>query len=118
MNRGVERGEPFMRELLAGRRFGWPVVHDVPMERRHIDHVAVGPRGVLAIETKSVRGCWAPVGDQPLSVMGLGWCPVKRPFGAVDPSCQGITDVPVQAVLTLWGPGRRTWSTGGRSSTM
>lgn len=47
-------GESFTREVLAGRQFGWPVVDDVPMEHRNIDHVAVSPRAVLAIETKFV----------------------------------------------------------------
>jgi hypothetical protein len=51
-NAGHERGH-----------FGLPVVDDVPMVHRNVDHVAVSPRAVLAIETKYVRRCWSSVGD-------------------------------------------------------
>ncbi|GAB3083611.1 nuclease-related domain-containing protein [Pedococcus soli] len=40
--------------VLASREFGWLFLDDVPMEKRNIDHVAVSPREVLAIETKFV----------------------------------------------------------------
>lgn len=41
-------------DSLAGD--GWLTVHDLPTGRGNIDHVAVGPGGVVTVETKSHRG--------------------------------------------------------------
>lgn len=41
-----------LNQLLAS---GFKVFHDVPFENFNIDHVLVGPPGVYAVETKSVR---------------------------------------------------------------
>ena len=50
-----EWGESFTQEFLDwGRRRGWRVIHDIPMERRNIDHLAITPAAVLAIETKFI----------------------------------------------------------------
>jgi hypothetical protein len=35
---------------------GWLAIHDVSLGRGNVDHVAIGPGGVFAIETKSHRG--------------------------------------------------------------
>ncbi len=35
---------------------GWLTVHDVSTGRGNIGHIAIGPAGVFAIETKSCRG--------------------------------------------------------------
>ena len=54
--RGVE-GERLVRPILgdlAGD--GWYTLHDVPTGRGNIDHVAIGPGGLIAIETKSHGG--------------------------------------------------------------
>lgn len=34
---------------------GWRIFHDVPFDRYNVDHVAVGPIGVFAVETKTRR---------------------------------------------------------------
>jgi hypothetical protein len=38
-----------------GRMAGYQVFHDVQFERRNVDHVVVGPKGVFALETKTRR---------------------------------------------------------------
>jgi hypothetical protein len=38
------------------RGAGWRVLHDVDTGRGNIDHVLVGPAGLLTVETKSRRG--------------------------------------------------------------
>jgi hypothetical protein len=43
------------RRLRRLRRRGWIVVHDVDRGRGNVDHLAIGPRGVFAIETKTTR---------------------------------------------------------------
>ena len=35
---------------------GWRAIHDVDTGRGNIDHVLVGPGGILTVETKSHRG--------------------------------------------------------------
>lgn len=50
-------GEKDVGQLLDDMRSdGWRMLHDVGTGRGNIDHVAVGPGGVLTIETKSRRG--------------------------------------------------------------
>jgi hypothetical protein len=39
---------------------GWLTVHDASTGRGNIDHIAIGPGGVLTIETKSARGRVSP----------------------------------------------------------
>lgn len=53
-------GERLVAEKLRPlERSGWIVLHDVPMTGRsgsfNIDHVAIGPAGVFAVETKTPR---------------------------------------------------------------
>lgn len=51
-------------ELTAARllrpleRQGWRSVHDVEFDGFNVDHVAVGPGGVLAVESKRTTGHW------------------------------------------------------------
>ena len=99
-----EWGESFTREVLAGRQFDWPFVDDVPMEHRNIDHVAISPRAVLAIETKFVGAGrhWAT--DRYREAALEGARSSARSVRAILFS-QGVKDVPVEPVLMVWGPG-------------
>jgi hypothetical protein len=70
------------RRLRALERRGWVIVHDVDRSRGNVDHLAIGPRGVFAIETKTARrgpdelaqaranAAWAA------SRLGVSVCPV------------------------------------------
>jgi hypothetical protein len=50
-------GEELVGEVLRGLEpQGWLAVHDVSLGRGNVDHVAIGPGGIFAIETKSHRG--------------------------------------------------------------
>jgi hypothetical protein len=50
-------GEEHVGRILDGlARDGWLAIHDVSTGRGNIDHVLVGPAGVLTIETKSHPG--------------------------------------------------------------
>jgi Nuclease-related domain len=51
--RGEEKVGAILDGLAAG---GWLAVHDASTGRGNIDHIAIGPGGVLTIETKSHRG--------------------------------------------------------------
>lgn len=52
---GEERVGPLL-ETLEGR--GWFILHDrrIPGARENIDHLAIGPAGVVVVETKNYRG--------------------------------------------------------------
>jgi hypothetical protein len=51
------RGEEAVGEVLDRLRAdGWMALHDVSTGRGNIDHVLVGPAGVLTVETKSHAG--------------------------------------------------------------
>lgn len=50
-------GEESVGTILDGlERQGWFALHDVSLGRGNVDHVAIGPGGIFAIETKSHRG--------------------------------------------------------------
>ena len=52
-------GERRTARLLAPlERRGWAVLHDlaIPNSQANIDHLVIGPRGVLAIDSKQYRG--------------------------------------------------------------
>lgn len=52
-------GESFTaRELRRRSRQGWCAVHNVMLESGDVDHIAIGPGGVVAIETKSSDADW------------------------------------------------------------
>ena len=99
-----EWGESFTREVLAGRSFGWPFVDEVPMEHRNIDHVAVSPRAVLAIETKFVGAGRQWATDRYRDAAMDGARSSARSVRSILLS-QGVKAVPVEPVLMVWGPG-------------
>ena len=101
-----EWGESFTREVLASREFGWPFLDDVPMEKRNIDHVAVSPRAVLAIETKFVGAGRQWATDHYREAAMDGARASARSVRSILRS-QGVGDVPVEAVLMIWGPSAR-----------
>lgn len=98
-------GESFTGELLRRERPAWPVVHDVPMERRNIDHVAVSPRAVLAIETKFL-GAGSSWDTHPYRTRFLhdAQSSASSVRSLLRSRNVGIP-LPVNAVLVLWGPG-------------
>ena len=58
--RGSLAEERVGRILDALAAQGWLTVHDASTGRGNIDHIAIGPGGVLTIETKSARGRVSP----------------------------------------------------------
>jgi hypothetical protein len=52
-----EQGERVVGELLESLApDGWRVLHDISFGRGNIDHILIGPGGVLTVETKSHAG--------------------------------------------------------------
>lgn len=94
-------------ELRRLRRRGWRVVHHVLLHRgSELDHVAIGPGGLVAFETKWIGKTREPVdaGAQPAVDQ------IKRNGQWL--SSMFPNDVPREAfsrVVVLWGPVGSTW---------
>ena len=56
--RGLAGETNTARELRRLRPAGWTVVHNLHFKAGDVDHVAVGPGGVVVIETKSSHSEW------------------------------------------------------------
>lgn len=64
-DRGATGEEQVGQILERLRDHGWHVLHDVDMGRGNVDHLLVGPAGVLTVETKSHGGrIYAPGIDE------------------------------------------------------
>jgi len=88
-----------LRKLLEPR--GWYVVDDVLLERGNIDHVAVGPEGALAVETKWSSREWLRADDlrveQAANQSHTGAERVKGLLRTVK------LTAPVRPLVVLWG---------------
>lgn len=102
-----EWGESFTRDLLGGRGFVWPVVDDVALERGNVDHVAVSPSSVLAIETKFLGGSRQWESDAFRNAAMWSASSGARSVRSILRS-KGVVGLEVQPVLMLWGPGAPT----------
>ena len=72
------RGEERVAGLLEMLPVGWHVFHDFEAGGYHVDHVAVGPTGVYAVETKNWRG---RVTAEKGEVLVDGVLPDRAPLG-------------------------------------
>ncbi|MGZ4689328.1 MAG: nuclease-related domain-containing protein [Acidimicrobiia bacterium] len=96
------------------RRAGWKIVNNIPFGKWDVDHVAVGPAGVLAIESKWANPLWE-IGDDEINVGGSD--PLEQAWrGArtIRLLLRGAGITPdVIPVVIQWGPGGLsgcTWS--------
>ncbi|WP_169512985.1 nuclease-related domain-containing protein [Actinopolymorpha alba] len=65
------RGERLVgRTLWWARLLGWRTLHAVPLGRGDIDHVLIGPGGVLTVNTKHHRGAVVKAGRVAIFVRG------------------------------------------------
>lgn len=88
-------------ELRKLRRRGWTIVNHVMLERRDVDHLALGPGGFFTIETK-FRSSVDRITDDQLAE----WADIAfRSARAVQTRLR--TDRRVQPIIALWGPGAR-----------
>lgn len=109
-------------ELDPLRTQGWNIYHDVPIDRGgregNIDHVAIGPGGVFAIETKMRRQGRARPGRKDHEVIALGtqlsWPWAEDDYGLVQTAANAhelrawleqLTGIHMQVVGVLTFPG-------------
>ena len=98
--------EDFTSETLGAlRRVGWRIFDGVEFADFDVDHVAVGPGGVLAVETKWTDKRWDV--DARRRDRWLDDAIVQARIGArrIDSFLRSSgLDIPVVPVLILWGP--------------
>lgn len=111
--KGAEGEVSTGQQLAALRRHGWRVIHD--LERPgfyNVDHVAIGPCGVLAIESKWTAKSWKIQEIKPGRPLLVG--PPGNPIGNAKRGARwvrelldggGFTDIQVLPVLVIWGLG-------------
>jgi Nuclease-related domain len=97
---GEQQTAALLRRL---ERHGWRVVNDVAFDGWNVDHVAIGPAGVFAIETKTTSGRWNftgrdldPFADRAVRQAAAG----ARKIGFL---LQEVGDLPVTPLLVVWG---------------
>jgi hypothetical protein len=59
LTQGVEGETSTARQLRRCARHGWRAVHNLVLQAGDIDHIAIGPGGVVVIETKQPDADWA-----------------------------------------------------------
>jgi hypothetical protein len=94
-------------ELRRLTKHGWLVINGVPLEGRDLDHVLIGPGGVIAIESKWSAYGWRlhPPDDQVEAAIGQATANARslRLWEAVKAS-----GAPVASAVLLWGGTRAT----------
>jgi hypothetical protein len=102
-------GERRTARLLAPlERRGWAVLHDlaIPGTQANIDHVVIGPGGVLVIDSKQYRG------RLHLDQHGMAWhghhllvAPLRKTRWQADQADEvlGIADITVAAIVAIHG---------------
>jgi hypothetical protein len=78
----------------------WEVFHDVPLSQSNVDHVAIGPGRVYAIETK-----WTSRSDVDRFLKGATWQAARQATElSVELRSRGAGRE-VRPLLVVWGPG-------------
>ena len=78
----------------------WEVFHDVPLSQSNVDHVAIGPGRVYAIETK-----WTARSDTDRFLKGATWQAARQATElAAELRARGAGRE-VRPLLVVWGPG-------------
>jgi hypothetical protein len=100
------------------RRRGWFVVHGLVIGNHEIDHIAVGPGGILAIETKWTNNRWRIHNEALLGPVGDPLLQARRSARQVQSLLASTTggglQLEVDPVLVVWGPGCPRESGGQR----
>lgn len=78
----------------------WLVFHDVPLSQSNIDHVAIGPGRVYAIETK-----WTARSDVDRFLKGASWQAARQAEELSDELRKRGVGRQARPLLVVWGPG-------------
>jgi hypothetical protein len=78
----------------------WEVFHDVPLARSNVDHVAIGPGRVYAIETK-----WTARSDVDRFLKGATWQAARQATELAAELRTRGAGREVRPLLVVWGPG-------------
>ena len=91
--------------LRSLERSGWRVIHDIAFDGFHVDHVAVGPSGAYAIETKTTSARWGLTSTRDGQYLAEAIDQAR--FGArkIRLLLSEMAQVDVKAILICWGWG-------------
>ena len=78
----------------------WEVFHDVPLSQSNVDHVAIGPGRVYAIETK-----WTSRSDLDRFLKGATWQAARQATELSAELRSRGAGREVRPLLVVWGPG-------------
>lgn len=87
------------------RRQGWRIVHGLVLNDVELDHIAVGPGGVLAIESKWRSSSWRSTADVEPAAVDQTRRNAQRVRSLIRSREFGFVTIDVHPVLILWGPG-------------
>jgi hypothetical protein len=99
--RGGEAATAQELESRRRRRQGWTVVHGLQLGGGDVDHVAVGGRGVVTIETKWTSAPWRVVRGRLVGPWGDPVAQARRNAWRV----AQLLKTRAEAVVLVWGPG-------------
>ena len=99
---GEEHTAAVLRSLA---RDGWRVIHDIQFGGFNVDHVAVGPGGIYAIETKNTSAHWNLTSARDGQYLAEAIDQAR--FGArkIRLLLDEVAQVAVRPMLICWGPG-------------
>ena len=99
-------------------RGGWRVLNDVFFDKVNVDHVAVGPGGVFAVETKSTSAAWDFTANRLDTFADAALRQARAAARKTRLLLSPVADFDVTPVLVCWGPNvSRTCPTAGSSTT-
>lgn len=81
----------------------WSVFHDVPLSQSNVDHVAIGPGRVYAVETK-----WTTRSDVDRFLKGAAWQANRQATELAAELRRRGAGREVRPLLVVWGPGMAT----------
>ncbi|MGL5824525.1 MAG: nuclease-related domain-containing protein, partial [Nocardioides sp.] len=105
---GAQGERKVARTLAVARVFGWRALHSVPLGRGDIDHVLVGPPGVVTINTKHHRRQRVRAGRRVVFVSGQERTygqKANRERGRAERllAAAGVGGVPVTSIVVIVG---------------
>lgn len=99
---GVTGEEMTASELKRCRRSGWRAVHNIVLRSGDIDHVAIGPGGLVVIETKNPDAGWDWIRRNRIHEPWVRQVRVAALRAAALVRQHSGLELPVQPLLVVW----------------
>jgi hypothetical protein len=97
---GEQQTAAVLRRL---ERRGWHVINDVAFAGFNVDHVAIGPAGVIAVETKTNSGRWDFLATELNPFAAAAVRQTRAAARKIRLLLSEVGDLPVVPLLVVWG---------------